>query len=105
MKIAVVGSGAWGTALAKLLCENGHTVYLWNRSDQRAEQMERTRLNPRLKGVMLPEDLRVTSELRCIKDSEMVVFATPSFAVRDTAALVKPLLIYSLQTLASSRLM
>ena len=92
MQITMLGSGAWGTALAKLLCENGHTVYLWNRSAQRAAQMEQTRLNPRLKGVELPEGLRVTADLSCVRDSEMVVFATPSFAIRETAALVRPLL-------------
>lgn len=92
MQITMLGSGAWGTALAKLLCENGHTVYLWNRSAQKAAQMEQTRCNPRLKGVVLPEELRCTADLSCVKDSEMVVFATPSFAIRETAALVKPLL-------------
>ena len=92
MQITMLGSGAWGTALAKLLCENGHTVYLWNRSVKRAAEMEQTRHNPRLKGVTLPENLRVTSELEHIRESKMVVFATPSFAIRETAALVKPLL-------------
>jgi len=92
MQITMLGSGAWGTALAKLLCENGHTVYLWNRSAERAAEMEKTRLNPRLKGVTLPEKLRITADLAYVRDSEMVVFATPSFAIRETAALVKPLL-------------
>ena len=92
MQITILGSGAWGTALAKLLCENGHRVWLWNRSAQRAAQIEQTRVNPRLKGVTLPDGLRITAELNCVKDSEMVVFATPSFAIRETAALVKPFL-------------
>jgi len=69
MQITMLGSGAWGTALAKLLCENGHTVYLWNRSAERAAEMEKTRLNPRLKGVTLPEKLRITADLAYVRDS------------------------------------
>ena len=92
MEISVLGSGAWGTALANLLCENGHAVTLWNRSAQRAWEMQRSRINPRLKGVALHERLQISAELSCVKDSAMVVFATPSFAIRETAALAKPLL-------------
>lgn len=92
MDITVLGSGAWGTALANLLCENGHAVCLWNRAPERAKQMEETRHNPRLEGIRLHPALTCTSELACIGGSGMVVFATPSFAVRETAALVAPLL-------------
>lgn len=92
MQITMLGSGAWGTALANLLCENGHQVTLWNRSEQRAEEMTRTRQNPRLQGVKLHDALQVSADLRCVCRSRMVVFATPSFAIRETAALVKPLL-------------
>ena len=90
MKIIVLGSGAWGTALANLLCENGHSVLLWNRSAERAEQMAQTHVNPRLQGIVLHPAMAFTSELSRAAECDMVVFATPSFAVRQTAANVRP---------------
>jgi len=92
MHITMLGSGAWGTALANLLCENGHGVTLWNRSAVRAAEMAETRTNPRLAGITLHPGLSVTHALSCVRDSDMVVFATPSFAIRQTAALVRPYL-------------
>ncbi|MGI5979002.1 MAG: 2-dehydropantoate 2-reductase N-terminal domain-containing protein, partial [Oscillospiraceae bacterium] len=51
MKIAVVGSGGWGTALALLLFENGNDVTLWSFSEQEIETIRRTKENPMLKRV------------------------------------------------------
>ena len=79
MQITVLGSGAWGTALADLLCKNGHSVTLWNRSSARAEEMESTRYNPRLKGITLHRDMRFSADPACVGSSAMVVFAVPSF--------------------------
>ncbi len=90
MKVAVVGSGGWGTALALTLLDNGHDVVMWSFSDQEAEHLRAVRENPLLKGVPLPEGLPVTTELTCVAGRDMVVFATPSFAVRDTARRAAP---------------
>jgi len=92
MNILMLGSGAWGTALANLLCENGHHVILWNKNPARADEMRRTRCNPRLRDVALHPVMAFTAEISAAADCEMVVFATPSFAIRETAALVKPFL-------------
>lgn len=93
MNIMMLGSGAWGTALANLLCENGHRVILWNRSEARAAQMAKTRSNPRLEGVKLHDVMEMTADLSCAKECEMVVFATPSFALRQTARQVREYLV------------
>ena len=92
MNIMMLGSGAWGTSLANLLCENGHRVILWNRSAERAAAMAESRRNPRLEGICLHETMEFTADFSCAAACEMVVFATPSFAIRETAALVKPYL-------------
>lgn len=92
MKITMLGSGAWGTALANLLCENGHQVTLWSRSQNKAAAMEETRVNPRLQGVPLYPALKITSSLQPVAESGMAVFATPSYAIAETARLVKDLL-------------
>ena len=91
MKITVMGSGAWGTALAIVLADNRHDVTLWTYKQEQAEEMRATRHNPRLKDVELPESLGVADDLSTVSESDMVVLATPSFAVRDTAKMIAPL--------------
>ena len=85
MRAAVIGSGAWGTALALVLLENGHDVALWSYTQQESSVLREKRENPMLKGVALPEELELTTDIACVKDCQMVVLATPSFAVRATA--------------------
>ncbi|MEY8388673.1 NAD(P)H-dependent glycerol-3-phosphate dehydrogenase [Oscillospiraceae bacterium 38-13] len=92
MKTAVLGSGGWGTALALVLLDNGHDVTLWSRTPAKAEEMARTRENPLLKGVPLPEDLKITGDLSSLKEAELVVSAPPSFAVRETGRRAAPYL-------------
>ena len=86
MNITVLGAGSWGTALALLLRGSGHNVTLWSHSQEGAQWILHKRENPYLKGVYIPEDLQVTHRLDGLQGSELVVFATPSFAVRETAA-------------------
>ena len=54
MKAAIVGSGAWGTALAISPRKNGHDVVIWTFEKELIEQIRTTRENPRLPGVLLP---------------------------------------------------
>jgi len=91
MKITVMGSGAWGTALALVLVDNGHDVTLWTYKTEQAEEMRRTRRNSRLKGVELPGALAISDDLSSIPESDMIVMGTPSFAVRSTAKMIAPL--------------
>lgn len=92
MKITVLGSGGWGTALSLLLLDNGNDVTLWSFLEKEAQVLKETRENPMLKGVPLPEALKITSSMDALADSELVVLATPSFAVRETARKARPLL-------------
>ena len=92
MKTVVLGSGGWGTALSQILCDNGHETYLWSHSPAKAAEMARTRENPLLQGVHLPESLHITGDLDCLKGADLVVSAPPSFAVRETAKKMAPYL-------------
>ena len=92
MKISVMGSGGWGTALALVLLENGHDVTLWSYTEAESAVLKEQRENPMLKGVPLPEGLKLTSDSGCVKGCGAVVLATPSFAVRATARTLAPLL-------------
>ena len=92
MKITVLGSGGWGTALALLLLDNGNDVTLWSFMEEECRVLREKRENPMLKGVPLPEALHLTSSMDALGESELVVMATPSFAVRATARKAAPLL-------------
>ena len=92
MKITVLGSGGWGTALALLLLENGNDVTLWSYHQAESDTLRTTHENPLLKGVPIPEEMKFTCDLSAVKGCGLVVMATPSFAVRSTAAQVKDLL-------------
>lgn len=92
MKAVVVGSGGWGTALSLVLCDNGHETWLWSHNPAKAAEMAESRRNPLLSSVELPESLRITSDLDCLKDADMVVSAPPSFAVRKTGENMAPYL-------------
>jgi len=85
MHITILGSGGWGTALGLLLHENGHRITLWSAFAEEAEVLRQTRQNPYLPGVTLPTDLHCTADIACVEGADLVVLATPSFAVRETA--------------------
>ncbi len=90
MKISVFGSGGWGTAVSKLLSENGNDVTLWSKFDAEAETLDRERENPLLKGVIIPGEVTVTSDIyKAARGCDIAVIATPSFAVAETAELLK----------------
>lgn len=91
MKITVLGSGGWGTALALLLLENGNDVTLWSYAEEESKKLRETRENPLLPGVRLPEEIRFSTDMACVKGCGAIVVATPSFAVRSTAAQLRAL--------------
>ena len=88
MRVAVLGSGAWGTALALELNEGGHKVTVWGHDPIRVREINQTRSNARyLPKITLPDSIEFTSEFQKAVDStEFVVMATPSKALRETAA-------------------
>lgn len=92
MKAVVMGTGGWGTALSLVLCDNGHETWLWSRTPEKAAELARTRENPLLKGVVLPEELHITGDLSCLEGADLVVSASPSFAVRETGRKMRPYL-------------
>ena len=83
MKACVVGSGAWGTALAIRLCKNGHDVTMWTFEKDLIPEMESTRCNPRLPGVLLPPELKISGDYACIRGARLVIIASPSFPMRS----------------------
>ena len=92
MKTAVVGSGAWGTALAIQLCKNGHDVTLWTFEKDLIPQMRQERKNIRLPNAVLPEGIEISSDYGCVSGCQLVVVATPSFPIRSVCKGIAPYL-------------
>ena len=91
-RIAVVGTGAWGTTLAAMLAGAGREVSLWARSAEEAVTLGASRENIRfLPGVILPESLVITSSLEQALDScAMLMLVVPAQTMRENVQRVRP---------------
>jgi glycerol-3-phosphate dehydrogenase (NAD(P)+) len=105
-KIAILGAGAWGTALAiSLARRGGHDITLWSHSPALAEQLTETGENlPYLPGFTLPMDVQVTADLpRAIFEADILLSVTPSQNLRGTIAHIAPLLTRNQIILSASK--
>ena len=88
-KVSVIGSGGWGTAIALMLCKNGHDVKLWSFFKEESEELKKNRENKRfLPGIKIDEKIYLTSEITECTDADVIVMASPSHAVRNTAKIL-----------------
>ena len=89
-KITVLGSGGWGIALAINAFNQGFEVKLWSPFENEVAGLNATRESEKLlKGVKIPEEIEITTDLNVVEGSYITIIATPSFAVRETAARLK----------------
>jgi len=91
MKIAIIGTTAWGTTLGIMLARRGMEVALWARTKEEAERLDQARENTaRLPGVAFPEKLRPTDSLaEAISGASLVILAVPSQDMRTNIRQVK----------------
>jgi glycerol-3-phosphate dehydrogenase (NAD(P)+) len=85
MKITVVGAGAWGTSLARLLDQGGHQITLWGHVPEWLEEIRQTGRNDRfLPGIELPRSLGLEADLlSAVRGAECIVVAVPSQPFRS----------------------
>lgn len=92
-KIAVIGAGSWGTALAVLLAQKKYTVNIWARRKQLADEINDCKENKQyLPGVVLPDNLQAQSNLESvIQGSDVIVLSVPAQSFRENLMLIKPM--------------
>ena len=85
LNIGVLGAGGWGTSLALLLSNNGHSVTLWSHDKALAHSINQSRLNPDfLEGVSISDDIIVTSDSTYLSDCDWIVNTIPTQYIKDT---------------------
>ena len=91
-RIAVIGTGAWGTALALVAARIGRQVTLWGRSAEVVEDITRNRCNSRnLDGIALPPGITATTDpAAACAGAEAVLIVTPSRSLRAICAMIRP---------------
>ncbi|MEX2347560.1 MAG: NAD(P)H-dependent glycerol-3-phosphate dehydrogenase [Balneolaceae bacterium] len=91
-KISIIGGGSFGTAISVVLGTSGYPVTIWAREAEVVDGINRNHFNPAyIKDVELPENIDASHNLdHALKGAEMVVFATPSHALREVAKKTKP---------------
>jgi glycerol-3-phosphate dehydrogenase (NAD(P)+) len=92
MRVGVIGGGSFGTALAKVLADNGHDVALWFRNPKLASAAGEQRENPTyLPGIKLPDNLRPTADIgEAVRGSELLLAASPSHVMRPVMEQAAP---------------
>jgi glycerol-3-phosphate dehydrogenase (NAD(P)+) len=87
---AIIGAGGWGTALAALWAKDGRPISLWGNNAERIARVQESRQNADyLPGVRLPDNVRATHELGDCGQPDLMVFVTPSVALREIAGRVR----------------
>jgi glycerol-3-phosphate dehydrogenase (NAD(P)+) len=91
--IGVIGAGAWGTSLALTAAQAGRAVTLWAMEPEVVDSIRKRKVNARfLSGVVLPDTVLATGELRAAAQADAILLATPAQHLRATLARLAPLL-------------
>jgi glycerol-3-phosphate dehydrogenase (NAD(P)+) len=91
-RVAIIGAGSWGSALAILAARAGHEVQIWSRNSAVVDSINRVHVNPAyLPGARYPESVRATGDLaEAVKVAELIILAAPSHATRGLLTTLAP---------------
>lgn len=91
MKIAILGSGGWGLALACTCARLGHDVTVWSKFKDEIDTILRTgELRAKLPGVIIPDTVKLTTDISCAGDKDIVLVGIPVKFVREVCNQAKP---------------
>jgi len=85
-KVAILGAGAWGTAIAKVIAEQGKDVFMWSFETEVRDDINKNKQNSRyLPGINLPETIKATSDIEeAAEGQQYIIYASPSLFLMDT---------------------
>ena len=90
MKVTILGTGAYGLALSKILAENKNEVVLWTAFEEEKKELIETKKSSKLKGFKLDDSVTITNDLEeSIKNSKLIVIAIPTAFVTDVCKELK----------------
>ena len=101
--VAVIGAGAWGTALAGVAARAGRSVMLYARSAASVARMKATHENLRLPGIRLEAGIDITADIARASRADIVLVATPAQSLRDAAAALAPHLKPAMPVVATAK--
>src|SRR3954453_12753563 len=88
--VAVIGAGAYGTALACAALRAGRDVVLYARNTEAVARMQATRQNPKLPGINLDAGIGITADIVAAARADIILLATPAQNLREAATTLAP---------------
>lgn len=86
MNIAVLGAGGFGIALSVMAAKYGHSVTLWSAFEREVALLQTEHENKKLlPGIMLPQEVTITTDVNCVQNKEIILLAVPSAVVYQVA--------------------
>ena len=101
--VAVIGAGAWGTALADVAARAGRDVILYARNAENAAKMKLAHANPRLPGIRLNERIEITNRIAAAAGAHIILIATPAQNLREAALALAPYLKKATPVIATAK--
>jgi glycerol-3-phosphate dehydrogenase (NAD(P)+) len=101
--VAVIGAGAWGTALASVAARAGRDVVLYARNPANAAQIAATRENPKLSGIRLEASVTVTGDIAAAAGSDIILIAVPAQNLREAVSALAPHLVAATPVIACAK--
>jgi glycerol-3-phosphate dehydrogenase (NAD(P)+) len=101
--VAVIGAGAWGTALASVAARAGRDVVLYARSAESAAEIGTMRVNPKLAGARLEAAVEVTADIAVAAAADIILIATPAQNLREAVAALAPHLVAATPIIACAK--
>jgi glycerol-3-phosphate dehydrogenase (NAD(P)+) len=101
--VAVIGAGAWGTALAGVAARAGRDVVLYARKPARSAEIAATRANPKLAGARLAAGIKVTDDIALAARADIILIATPAQNLREAVTALAPHLVKAQPVIACAK--